>query len=423
LLTNPSLYDHRRMADAVTSKTASVEDTEKIATARPDSAVGAQAKDTQAKDLGMARALQTLAERNDPQAQFVLGLLYATGRGGVEKDYQKSVDWWTRAAELGSSEANEALTLATVFRDEGQLPRKWANLVTFVAKDIAVLANLPPQEMVAKITAMANATADLIIVSAPNGDTSDLSAEREWATLKDSVDFAALRAFAAKFRNNFYGEQALNRVTTQLRYTSAFYSEVDEACKIASSYPLDDDSRHIVRIWSLPTGALLHAFSISSRIAHTVLLDGLIAVSDEKQITLFDLQTGSIRRSLPIEHKALIASEDGKKLLLDYPVSPAPGIIRMLGLPARAPRAPIERRPDGTPIERLPDGTLIVRRPDGTPIVRRPDGTVIETDLRALDVDTGEIQSIPPNALRISSRNNSHCNGISGSTPRFSTSQ
>ncbi len=40
------------------------------------------------------------AERGDPDAQYLLGNLYATGRG-VSKDYSQTVRWYRKAADQG----------------------------------------------------------------------------------------------------------------------------------------------------------------------------------------------------------------------------------------------------------------------------------------------------------------------------------
>src|SRR6185503_15918788 len=50
------------------------------------------------------KEIRPLAEENDPEAQFYLGVMYAKGRG-VPQDYQKAVQWYQRSAEQGFAKA------------------------------------------------------------------------------------------------------------------------------------------------------------------------------------------------------------------------------------------------------------------------------------------------------------------------------
>jgi len=54
--------------------------------------------------------LKRTAEQGDPDAQFYLGMCYATGKG-VEQDYVQATKWRTKAAEQGHAEAQYALGL------------------------------------------------------------------------------------------------------------------------------------------------------------------------------------------------------------------------------------------------------------------------------------------------------------------------
>lgn len=261
--------------------------------------------------------LLELAAQSDRQAQFVVGLLYATGQGGAENNYEQSLNWWKQAAESGSAEAAEALTLAAVFRDDGPLPQKWVDLVAFVTRDKDSFEKLSPKEIASKITAMANIKVESTTADARDTETPDLSAQRAWISLRDSSDVGALKRFANRFRENIYGELALDRTTNLLRYTDSFHLDSDGACKVASSYSLSDTYRKTVRIWSLPTGRLKHIFSVPDRINRTALLGGYIAIPTDHQVTLFDVQSGSIKHSIAFEQSGdLIASQDAKQLLL-----------------------------------------------------------------------------------------------------------
>ena len=323
LLADHALRD-RKNADAanvslVQNKAASTRELEAIALSRtvlPPAAI--------ASDL-VPRLLE-LAVHGDPQAQFALGLLYAIGEGGANKSYEQSVDWWRRADALGSLPAREALGLATLFRDERPLPPKWANLVASIVKDRASLEKLSARPVAVRLSAMVNPPR-LSYSWTGSFEAPDLSVERGWAAVKDDQDVSALRAFAAKFHDNFYVELALNRITRLLRFTPSVAIDTDGACRIASSYSLtSEDGKRALRIWSLPSGRPMGTLSMPSPITHAILLGGYIAVLSDMQAGLFDLQTRSMRQSIPIQPiipirsiQPLVASVDGKKLLLVEP--------------------------------------------------------------------------------------------------------
>jgi TPR repeat protein len=380
LLADHALHD-RTIAESANvstlqTKTTIGKELEKPALTDADSPVGAPAS-----DLVGVRGLEELAGGDDPQAQFALGILYATGEGGVKKSYEQSVDWWTRADALGSSEAREALGLATLFRDERPLPRKWANLVTSLVKDRASFEKLSAREMAVRVSTVANAAGDSGSTVTSNVAASDMSAERAWATMKDGQDVGELRAFAAKFQGNFYAELAINEVTRLLRFTSSFAIDTDAACRMASSYSLtNQDGKRTLRIWSLPSGRLMRDFSMSAAITGTVLLDGTIAVASDKEVNLFDLLSGAERQSIPIQSMPvpssvpLVASADGKKLLL----ADSEAVDQLLVDPPRS------------------NGGVSVRE-----ILRR-EFKHAPAPVRVLDVDSGEIRSVMSNLVRVS---------------------
>ena len=55
-----------------------------------------------------AKELIVLAEQGDPEAQFILGYRYKTGRG-IKQNYKKAVEWLTKAAIQGHSDAQNSL--------------------------------------------------------------------------------------------------------------------------------------------------------------------------------------------------------------------------------------------------------------------------------------------------------------------------
>ena len=61
------------------------------------------------EDLSLAfRLFSNAAEKGHPAAQYHLGKMYASGQG-VKRNYQKSLDWLTKAAEGGFSEARREM--------------------------------------------------------------------------------------------------------------------------------------------------------------------------------------------------------------------------------------------------------------------------------------------------------------------------
>ncbi len=66
----------------------------------------------EAKDYARAHeALVPLAEKGDPRAQHLLGLLYEKGRG-VEKDFTTAVHWYRRASQFGYAPSEYRLSVA-----------------------------------------------------------------------------------------------------------------------------------------------------------------------------------------------------------------------------------------------------------------------------------------------------------------------
>lgn len=82
------------------------------------------------RDYATAREiLLPLAHQGDPPAQYLLGDMYARGRG-VPEDHREAVRWWRRAAEQGQSGAQD--WLGTLY-----------DLAYMSGGDMAVLGSLP----------------------------------------------------------------------------------------------------------------------------------------------------------------------------------------------------------------------------------------------------------------------------------------
>ena len=390
LLADHALRD-RRIADAtnilsVENKAASTRELEAVALPRTIAPPAAATSD-------LVPRLLELAVHGDTQAEFALGLLYAIGEGGASKSYEQSVDWWRRADALGSLAAREALGVATLFRDEKPLPPKWANLVASIVNDRASFEKLPALLVAVRLSAMVNAPRSSF-KSTWYFEAPDSSVERAWAALKDDQDVGALRAFAAKFHDNFYVELALNRITRLLRFTPSVGIDTDGACRIASTYSLtSEDGKRTLRIWSLPSGQPMVTLSMRSPITHAVLLDGYIAVLSDMQVGLFDLGTRSMKKSIAIQpiipiqsSQPLVASADGKKLLL----------VESEAAEALLVESPMS---DGSLSNSFGGVLLRLHKPAPAPV-------------RVLDVGSGEIRSVMSDLLQVSS-NKLNCYGES----------
>ncbi|HEY3198525.1 MAG TPA: tetratricopeptide repeat protein [Nitrospirales bacterium] len=70
--------------------------------------------------------LRPLAEENDPEAQFYIGVMYAKGRG-VPQDYQAAVHWYQLAAEQGFPKAMS--NLAAMYSKGKGVPKDYAQAV------------------------------------------------------------------------------------------------------------------------------------------------------------------------------------------------------------------------------------------------------------------------------------------------------
>jgi hypothetical protein len=259
---------------------------------------------------------------------------------------------------------------------------------------IADAANVSP---VRTKTVSTNATDDFRSTVASSVDTSDMSAERAWLAIRDGEDIGVLRAFVAKFHGSFYAELALDRITRLLRFTSAFGVDTDAACQIAASYSLtDQDGKRTLRIWSLPSGRLMRSFFTSAPITGTVLLDGYVAASSDREVNLFDLQRGSIKQWIRIQPMAipssrpLVPSPDGKRLLL----ADSEAGERLLAESTGS------------------DGRVFVGEELGR-LSKTPPAPV-----RVLDVDSGEIRSVMSNLLRVSSEK-LNCYGVNAERRSF----
>jgi TPR repeat protein len=110
---------------------------------KQDAASYQQGIDAYAKgDFAAAlKKLQPVAEHDNPNAQFYLGLMYHRGEG-VEQDDKKAGIWWNKSAEKGNTDAQENLGLIYakglgVERDWVQAD-KWFSIAAASGKETAV---------------------------------------------------------------------------------------------------------------------------------------------------------------------------------------------------------------------------------------------------------------------------------------------
>src|SRR5437667_10144496 len=66
------------------------------------------------------RLLRPLAEQGNANAQFLLGVMYSTGRG-VPKDYAAAINWYRKAADQG--DPNAQTNLGVMYRDGHGYPQ------------------------------------------------------------------------------------------------------------------------------------------------------------------------------------------------------------------------------------------------------------------------------------------------------------
>lgn len=105
------------------------------------------------------KAIKSLAERGDSEAQFQLGLIYATGEK-VKKDYEKAFKWYLRAAENNHTEAQARvgwMYFALEYR--GAVPQDYFESMKWMLKaanngheisrhNIVRMLNLPSSEQI-----------------------------------------------------------------------------------------------------------------------------------------------------------------------------------------------------------------------------------------------------------------------------------
>ena len=86
-------------------------------------------------------AIQRAADQGDAEAQFNLGVMYATG-DGVPQDYQEAVKWYRRAADQGYADAQYNLGVM-YYNGEGVIQDKreayiWFSIAAITGDEDAV---------------------------------------------------------------------------------------------------------------------------------------------------------------------------------------------------------------------------------------------------------------------------------------------
>jgi TPR repeat protein len=72
-----------------------------------------------AREQGIALLTET-AQRDDAEAQYLLGEILVFGRYGVTKDMERGAEWWRGAAKNGHLRATERIAYATATGNHGQ---------------------------------------------------------------------------------------------------------------------------------------------------------------------------------------------------------------------------------------------------------------------------------------------------------------
>ena len=87
---------------------------------------------TVSTDTPKIAALRVKANAGDAEAQWLLGLLYANGQGGVPQDYAQGVAWYRKAAEQGYAAAQSHLGFA--YANGQGVPQDYAQSVAWYRK-------------------------------------------------------------------------------------------------------------------------------------------------------------------------------------------------------------------------------------------------------------------------------------------------
>lgn len=108
------------------------------------------------ENAGLIEKTRSLAEHGDPQAQYDLGVIYATGKGAVQ-DIVNAARWYRRAADHGHAEAQYAL--GTLYSEGRGVPRdadEAQRLYRSAARQGLVEAQLKLDEMVVPAASQTN---------------------------------------------------------------------------------------------------------------------------------------------------------------------------------------------------------------------------------------------------------------------------
>jgi len=76
--------------------------------------------------------VRPMAEHGSAVNQFLVGLMYATGEGGVPRDYAAAESWLRKAADQGH--ANAQVSLCTMYFNGGGVPQNYAAAMDWCRK-------------------------------------------------------------------------------------------------------------------------------------------------------------------------------------------------------------------------------------------------------------------------------------------------
>ena len=60
-------------------------------------------------EVSMAQSFIEAAEQGDAEAQYQVGYSYYVGKNGINKDYDKAVEWFRKSADQGNPNAQRRL--------------------------------------------------------------------------------------------------------------------------------------------------------------------------------------------------------------------------------------------------------------------------------------------------------------------------
>ncbi len=147
--------------------------------------------------------LRRQAEDGDAEAQFTLGLTYATGQG-VPQDYRAAAAWIRKSAEQGKDYAQDYL--GTMYEEGKGVPRDYAIAADFYLK-AANMGNANAQEHLGQLYTFGRGTPQNFVIAymwlslaASKGNARAVMLRTELERLMPPADINAARKLAEEWQ-------------------------------------------------------------------------------------------------------------------------------------------------------------------------------------------------------------------------------